>query len=394
LTPLASALLYLLAVNAVACALLAWGGASAPALAAWAIALGVALALGERLAAPFSVIEAKRRDRVAVFLATIQLSVLVLALVLAAGNPTPRLLSFLAGVLSGYQILVLLLVRLTPHAQAVVGHSLALVALACLAGGPLAAWAAASSLGLVGLYVGVDHHARLLAAHRVDDGPHAPYALGRTAAIVLPVALLVGVTAYRFSPEVRPGPPPQVVDEGYHPLEEKQGRELDVAALRSLVVTGLAGAVAVYFVGRWIVRSKRGEKRAIETPEPLRGRLERIPQETGRSGRLPEYRGHRGRVVRAYLNLLRGAERAGFPRRPEETPDEFAVALAEPRAALEDATLGFVRARYGAYDVSAEDVARAEGSTDAVLAHLSRHPPRKRGRVVRDVSAETGRSSR
>jgi len=390
---LASAFLYLLTLNAVASAVLAWGEASPPRLAGWAVALGVALALGERLGEPFSAIEAKRRDRVAVFLATLQLSVLALALVLAAASPTPGLLGFLANVLCGYQLLVLLLVRLTLHPRGVVGHSLALVALACLKGGPLAAWAAGSTLALMGLYVGLDHHARLLSAHRVDDGPHAAHALGRTALLVLPVALAVGMASYRLSPKARPGPPPEAVDESYRPLDKKPKRELDLRALRALVVTGLAGAVAVYFVGRWIVRSKRGEHRSIETPEPLRGRLERVQPEKDRSSPRRELRGRRGQVVRAYLGLLDGAERAGFARQPYETPSEFADALAEPRATLAEATDVFQLARYGQYEVTEEDVVRAERAAAAVLAHLARHPPKRRAGIIRDADARrpTGR---
>ena len=317
---LGASLLYLLALNSVASALLAWGDTSPIGLAGWAVALAVALGIGERLGEPFAVINARHRDRMTAFLGTIQLSLLVLALVLASASPKPGLLGFLAGVLSGYQLLVLVLARLAPQPRGVVGQSLALVALACLQGGPLAAWAAASTLALVGLYVGLDHHARLLASHRLDDSPHAARALFLSAALVLPVALAVGLAVHVASPERRPAPPTVVPDDSYRPIEEKPERELDSRALRSIAVTGLAGAVAVYFVGRWIVRSKRGEKKSIETPEPLLGALERIGPDERRSRARPEYPGRRGKIVRAYLSLLRGAARAGFPRRPDETP--------------------------------------------------------------------------
>lgn len=384
---LGAPVLYLLALNAVASALLAWGETSPAGLAGWAVALAVALGIGERLGDPFAVIDARHRDRVAIFLGTIQLSVLVLALALASASPTRGLLGFLAGVLSGYQLLVLALARLAPQPRGVVGQSLALVALACLQGGPLAAWAAASTLALVGLYVGLDHHARLLASHRLDDSPHAVRALFLSAALVLPVALAVGLAVHVASPEPRPAPPPKVSDDGYRPIEEKPPRELDSRALRSIAVTGLAGAVAVYFVGRWIVRSKRGEKKSIETPEPLRGALERIRPEERRSRALPEYPGRRGRIVRAYLGLLRGAERVGFPRRPDETPTEFASALDEPRVPLTEVTDAFVRARYGPFELTEGDVAQAERGVAAVLEHLERRPPRRRQDVTRDAEA-------
>lgn len=383
MSALASTLLYLLALDGVAMAMLAWGEVTPLGLAGWAVALGVALGLGERAGLELASIEAKRRDRVAVFLGAIHVSVLVLGLVLAAGSLTPRLLRFLTHVLSGYALLVLLLVRLTPHPRAAVGHFLALIALACLKGGSLAALASSSALALTGLLVGLDHHIQLLAAHRLDDRPHSARAFWRAALLVLPVALTVGVAVNHIAPDEVVEEVAVEEEEGYVPLDEKEKRELDMRALRVLVLTGVFGAVAVYVVGRWIVRSKRGEPVAIETPEPLKGAVERIRPEGRESRRLPEYRGSRGRVVRAYLNLLRGAERAGFPRRPSETPDEFAAALAEPREPLEGATQTFVHARYGAAAVGEEDVARAEAGADAVLAHLARNPRRRQ--VVRDA---------
>lgn len=390
---LGASVLYLLALNAVASALLAWGETSPAGLAGWAVALAVALGIGERLGEPFAVINARHRDRMAVFLGIIQLSMLVLALVLASASPTPGLLRFLAGVLSGYQLVVLALARLAPQPRGVVGQSLALVALACLQGGPLAAWAAGSTLALVGLYVGLDHHARLLASHRLDDSPHALRALFLSAVLVLPVALAVGLAVHVASPEPRPAPPTEVPDDGYRRLEEKPHRELDSRALRSIAVTGLAGAVAVYFVGRWIVRSKRGEKKSIETPEPLLGALERIRPEERRSRARPEYPGRRGRIVRAYLALLRGAARAGFPRGPDETPAEFASALDEPRVPLTEATDVFVRARYGPFELTDSDVAQAEHGVAAVLERLERRPPRRRQDVARDAEDAPARDA-
>jgi hypothetical protein len=390
---LGTVLLYALALDSLVCATVAWGEASPGRVVAWAVGLAVALGVGERLAETFAVIEAKRRDRVAIFLGTLQLSVLVLAVVLASASPTPERLRFLTGVLSGYLLLVLALARLTPHPRGVVGQSLALVAIACLRGGPVAAWAAASSLALVALYVGLGHHARLLASHRLDDSTHAARALSRSALLVLPVALAVGLGAYLAAPGPRPGPAPQAADDTYRPIDEKPERELDTQALRSIVIAGLAGAVAVYFLGRWIVRSKRGEKTSFETPEPLRGALERIRPEEPHARAAAGYSGRRGRVVRAYLRLLRAAEEVGFPRRPDETPAEFAAALAEPKSPLTEATEVFLRARYGPFDLTAADVAQADRSTAAVVAHLDGHPPRRRGDVVQRAEPTRARDA-
>lgn len=384
---LGASILYLLATNAVVCALLAWTHLGAAGLVAWAVAIGVFQAFGERLEEGFATIDGKRRERMGVFLGTLQVSVLMLGLVLAAVKPTPALLGFLANVFAGYALLVVALVRLTAQPRGLVGQSLALVALAALRGGPLGSWAAASTLALTGLYVALDHHASLLATHRMDDAPHARGALARAAVLVLPVALLTGLVAHRLAPSARPDPAAEVVEDAYRPIDEKPERELDLRALRALVVAGLAGAVGVYFVGRWMVRAKKGERGIMEAPEPLRGGLERIQQAPATAQTHRSYPGRRGRVVRAYLNLLRGAERAGFARRPEETPAEFASALREPRAPLEAATEAFVRARYGPVDAGEDDVVLAERASDAVLEHLSRHPPPRRRAHVKDAAS-------
>lgn len=385
MSALSSAILYLLLLDGVACALLAWSDVTATGLGLWALGLGAAGLVGERLATPFSVIEMKRREKIAVFLGTIQLSLLVLALVLAAAKPRPDLLGFLSEVLAGYALVVLGLRHLTPYPRGVVGHALALIALAALRGGGLGAWAVSSALGLTGLFLGLDHHIRLLSAHRIDDGPYTALALWRTAVLVVPVAVLLGLAVAQLAPEAAPVVVPDPVEEGYVPLEdEKEKRELDLKALRALLLAGIAGAVGIYAVGRWLARSKAGEVQSIETPEPLRGKLERIRPEAKRTRALPEYPGRRGRIVRAYLNLLRGAERAGFPRRPSETPEEFASALGEPRAPLGSTTETFARARYGPGEPTDADVQAAEGGVDAVLGHLARQPPKRR-HVVRDA---------
>jgi hypothetical protein len=386
MSALGSSLLYLLSVNAVACALLAWTAAGLGTTIGWAAAIGVAQAIGERLGEVFAAIDTKRRDRMGVFLGTLQVSVLLIALVLAAASPTPGLLAFVASVFAGYQLLVSVLVRLTSQPRGLVGQALALTALACLRGGPLGAWAAASSLALAGAYVALDHHGRLLAAHRVEDAPHARGALLRGSAVVLPVALAMGLVVHRVSPLPRADPPPATYDDAYKPVEEKPKRELDFRALRALVLSGLGGAIFIYFVGRWLVRAKKGEHALIEAPEPLRGGIERIRPAASSQGTPPRHPGRRGRVVSAYLNLLRGADRAGFARRTDETADEFAAALPAPRAPLDAATGAFVRARYSPFDVTEDDVQQAERGADAVLEHLVRHPPVRRARPVRDAT--------
>jgi hypothetical protein len=324
---------------------------------------------------------------VAVFLGTLQFSVLVLALLLAAVRPSPGLATFLTSVLCAYLLVALALFRLTPEPYGVIGQCLALVAVACLRGGHLSVWAATSAFFLTLLYVGLDHHARLLAAHRIDDRPYVGLALRRTATLVLPVALTLGAVLARAVPSLVPLDTRLPSDEELALQEEKPKREMDTRALRAVVMAGVAGVVAVYFVGRTLIRSRRGQRGAIETPEPLRGRLERMKTGARSQAALPEYPGRRGRIVRAYLMLLRGAEHVGFPRRPSETPREFESALQEPAAPLRAVTELFVRARYGPIDLSDKDVSTAERGADAVLDRLQRRPPRRRREIVHDADA-------
>ena len=337
MSALASSLLYLLSVNAVACALLAWTDAGLGAMLGWAAAIGVAHAIGERFGEPFAAIDTKRRDRMGVFLGTLQVSVLVIALVLAAASPTPGLLGFLVDVFAGYQLLVTVLLRLTTEPRGLVGQSLALTALACLRGGPLGAWAAASSLALAGVYVALDHHARLLAAHRVDDAPHARGALVRGAAVVLPVALAVGLGIYRVSPLPRPDPPPQTIGDAYKPVEDKPKRELDLRALRALVALG-PGRRRLHLLRRPMARPfeegragrDRGARAAARRPRadprgapgrvedaelrrPPRARRARLPRPPARSRprRLRASAGRDGRRVRGRTGRAARAARGG-----------------------------------------------------------------------------------
>jgi hypothetical protein len=384
----ASVVLYVLAADAVVCALVAWSAPDAAELVIWVLGIGILHLLGERLGEGFASIEEKRRGKIAVFLGTIQLSVLVLTLVLAAAKLSPGLLRFLTTLLTAYQLVAVLVSRLTPHPRGVVGQSLALLALASLRGGPLAAWAVSSGLFLTAVYIGLEHHERLLVAHRIEPAPHTGTALGRSLVLALPISIVVGLAVWQVDP-VGKQFTPVAEEEGYVPLEETGGdREIDMRAVRITVLAGVGGAIAVYFLGRLLNRSRGGDPGRIETPQPLRGRLERIRPDTRRPRAGPDYPGRRGRIVRAYLSLLRGAERVGFPRAPHETPDEFAAALRQPREPLEAATEVFVRARYGRDEPNDDDVARAEGGSDAVLAHLSREPPRRRRGVVRDAEAK------
>ncbi len=367
---LRTVVLYALACDATLCALVAWDEAvSASTLLLWTLALAGALALGESLEGSFAAIDATHRERMAVFLGTLQLSVMVLALILAAIKPSADLLRFLANVLAGYYLLVLALVRLAPHPRPVLGQGFALAVLAGLEGGPVVVWATLSSFSLAALFLGVDHHARLFAAFRLDPWQQGPLVLRRTAAVVLPAAL--GLGAFLALSTSGPGPVRGFGVRGRH------DREMDRSALRAVVTAALAGTGAVYFAGRLLVRSRKGEAAPLEAMEPLKGEVRRIAP-AGRTTSEAVYPGTRGRVIRTYLRLLGGAAQAGFARRPEETPHEFAAALGEPRPLLADVTEAFVRARYGPWEPGEQEAESAELQTERALKYLRHRPPKPR----------------
>jgi hypothetical protein len=363
-------LLYAFACDATLCALVAWDEAvSASTLFLWTLAVAGALALGESLENSFATIDADHRGRMAVFLGSLQLSILVLALILAAIKPSADLLRFLANVLSGYFLLVLALVRLAPHPRPVLGHGFALTVLAGLQGGPVGVWATLSAFSLAALFLGVDHHARLFAAFRVDPAQHGAQVLRRTAVVVLPAAL--GLGAFLALSPSAPGPVREFGVRG------RRDRQIDRSSLRAVVVTVLVGTGGVYVVGRLLVRSRKGDATPLQAAEPLKGEVRRIVPEA-RTERAKGYPGRRGRVIRTYLRILDGTARAGFARRPEETPHEFAAALGEPRPLLADVTEAFVRARYGQGEPSEHDVEIAERQTERVLEYLRHSPPKPR----------------
>jgi uncharacterized protein (UPF0548 family) len=70
-------------------------------------------------------------------------------------------------------------------------------------------------------------------------------------------------------------------------------------------------------------------------------------------------------VIRYYLSLIRRAESQGLPRRPSQTPDEYARALDErvPDAHpdLTALTASFVEARYSRHEVTPSESGQARG---------------------------------
>jgi len=389
LTPLRAVLLYLFALNATLSAIVAWDDrvATSPTLLPlWALALAAALGLGERLEPSFATIDAERRTQMAVFLGSLLLCILIVCVTVAAIRPSPGLLRFLVSIFSGCFLPVLALVRLTPHPRAALAHGFSLSTLAALEGGSTAAWAILSSFVLATLFIGVDHHARLLSAGRVDPRHQGGIALTRSAAVMLPVALgLAAFLAFAGRPR---DPDPAAGPEARMRSDPK----LEQAALRATIVAAIVGTGAVYVVGRLLIRrSRTGEAERLQPVEPLRGEVRRLSPPIGQPATVPVHAGRRGRIARAYLRLLAGAARAGFARHPHETPHEFAIALGQPQAALEAVTEQFVRARYGPLEPSEEDAEGAERQAEIVLDHFRRRRPTPRPAAVVEADRTPGK---
>jgi len=89
----------------------------------------------------------------------------------------------------------------------------------------------------------------------------------------------------------------------------------------------------------------------------------------------PVYQGRRGRIVRAYVNVLARARQRGFPWRPSQTPADIAARLSAPAGPVGTLTELFVGARYGPDEPSEAQAAAAERAAQAVAASLGRQKP-------------------
>lgn len=151
---------------------------------------------------------------------------------------------------------------------------------------------------------------------------------------------------------------------------------------RALLRAGLGrmrplGLIAAFFRG--LLSRLRGLATAIGERLPtLRPR--RIAASplgaSGRRLRLPGARTPREQVIRYYLSLIRRAESQGLPRRPSQTPDEYARALDErvPDAHpdLTALTASFVEARYSRHEVTPGASGQARGHWERLRDALRR----------------------
>jgi hypothetical protein len=159
---------------------------------------------------------------------------------------------------------------------------------------------------------------------------------------------------------------------------------------------------AVYLV-RSFLREHPGIRRALSSPRPIRWLLQlwkllkarlalwqatmrarrRVrgaqvrQEEAGRGPAIVQARApdsNRGRVLYYYLDLVRRARRAGFPRRPAQTPLVYGTTLKdelpESRAQVDLLTEAFVEARYSRHSVETEVVRRVRASWQQIKQYL------------------------
>lgn len=139
----------------------------------------------------------------------------------------------------------------------------------------------------------------------------------------------------------------------------------------------LLGAIGSFF--RTLLARLRGLATAIGERLPsLRPRSAATGTASmgARRLRLPGARTPREQVIRYYLSLIRRAESQGIPRRPAQTPDEYAAGLDEriPDAHpdLAALTAAFVEARYSRHEVSPAESGQARTNWERLRDALRR----------------------
>ena len=255
------------------------------------------------------------------------------------------------------QVLFLALGGLSGHLLGVLTNALAMVCLASLAGGWVAAGALTGYSVLLVLWLILDHHSRsgLPLSQAVRESIRWGGGVGLSAVVFFVAFPPPVYSAYR----VRIDPPPEASN-----FQDVLGLYSDI--LLAVAVGALAVLLLIWFL-RAVLRKRSGgpgERRArIRQAEEDRSVVE------GGKDRLI-VGGWRKRVLDRYLGFLREAEGLGRRRSPERTPREFAAELPGPGGALTEA---FVRARYGPGEISEEEFLRADRAAEETLGELQKN---------------------
>ena len=359
-----SVALYALSLHAAASALMAWTAGDAGMVALAAAILALALIIGESFGGiVVAGLEGTSRLRLRFTVAAAYAGLVVLALTAAVGTGEARLLGQEALLFTVLQAAFLLLVDLGRTHLGPVANALVLVVLASLRGGVVAAVAVVGGLALLGFFLALDHAARMLQAYPAGRADLLGATLRRATASLAP--LVFGLTIlFVLSP---PAPLARVrfLAAAPGPRDEEVA-----AAYRRLVVFGLAGSALIFVLVR-LLRRERGARSPLEEALPLEHGIEEAlaePPPLVRRG----YHGRRGRIVRAYVEVLARARDVGFLSRPSQTPRDIAAHLAAPSGPLDALTELFVGARYGPDEPSEEQAVAAERAGQVVRAGLGR----------------------
>ncbi len=361
-----SVALYALSLHAAASALLAWTPAGARLLALATAGLALAQITGETVSGAVEAgLEGTSRVRLRITFAVAYGGFVVIALTAAVGSGEARLIGQEAMIFSVLQAAFLLLADLGRTHLGPVANAFVLVMVASLRGSLVAAAAVVGSLALLGFFLALDHSARVLQAYPAGRAALLAPTLRRAATSLAPI--VIGLTVlFSFSP---PAPLAQI----RVPAASGQRDEDVSAAYRRLVVFGLVGCGLIFAAVR-LLRRDRGARSPLEEALPLeRGMEEPLPEPPGVAR--PVYQGRRGRIVRAYVNVLARARQRGFPWRPSQTPADIAARLSAPAGPVGTLTELFVGARYGPDEPSEAQAAAAERAAQAVAASLGRQKP-------------------
>ena len=359
-----SVALYALSLHAAASALMAWTAGGAGMLALAAAILALALIIGESLGGMVDVgLEGTSRLRLRVTVAAAYAGLVILALTTAVGTGEARLLGLEALTFTVLQAAFLLLVDLGRTHLGPVANALVLVALASLRGGVVAAAAVTGGLALLGFFLALDHSARVLQAYPAGRADLLGATVRRAAASLAPI--VVGLTIlFVLSP---PAPLPRI---RFAVTAPRMMDDEVAAAYRRLVALVLAGSGLVFGTVR-LLRRDRDTRPPLEEALPLERGAEEPLREPPPPARR-DYRGRRGRIVRAYVDVLARARETGFRSRPSLTPRDIAAHFPAPAGPMGTLTDLFVGARYGPDEPSEEQARTAERAGQAIAVGLGK----------------------
>ena len=361
--------LYLLSLLAAAGADLAWHAPSVRRLAAHAVALGLAVALGSLLPDALSATGAaslRVRARLVALLTLPLPGLLALAVAVAA----PRLAGQAASALALLQVAVLLVAEALALEVLALWGALVLTLLAALAGGLPALVGLTGLLVLTAVFLALDNVLRRLAAWPGTPAPALRVVLaGALRAVAAPAVLLAA--ALLLLPEPSPAP---LADGGTTVLAPEVRR-----AYQWLTIVALAGGAAVTLLVRWLRGGGSEAPPLVELAESRVEAEEALEPDAFDDAR---YAPARGRVIRAYLRFLSRAREAGFRLESHLTPREIQDRVRQPEDPIDRLTGLFMDARYGPDDPGAEAVRTAEAASRTACSQIHARPRPRRLRLA------------